>query len=152
MKDHQHSRHPASEFRKEMQARYIVMLAIGGTIGTGLFLASGFTVNQAGPLDAVIAYALGALMVYCVMVCLGELKPQKVVLMGIAAGMRDKMALGEVILSERIVSYEGATALEGGKFSARPEMQKPGLSTQQDLNAYFATASPRGRAGSITVS
>jgi S-methylmethionine transporter len=61
------------EFRKEMQTRHLVMLAIGGTIGTGLFLASGFTVSQAGPMGAVIAYAIGALMIYCVMCCLGEL-------------------------------------------------------------------------------
>lgn len=62
-----------NEFRKDMQTRHLVMLAIGGTIGTGLFLASGFTVSQAGPLGAVIAYAVGALMIYCVMTCLGEL-------------------------------------------------------------------------------
>lgn len=64
------------EFRKDIEQRHLVMLAIGGTIGTGLFLASGFTVNQAGPLGAVIAYALGALMTYCVMSCLGELAVQ----------------------------------------------------------------------------
>ncbi|CAM3772404.1 putative amino acid permease YbgF [Pseudomonas reidholzensis] len=64
------------EFRKDMQARHLVMLAIGGTIGTGLFLASGFTVSQAGPLGAVIAYAVGAIMIYCVMCCLGELAVQ----------------------------------------------------------------------------
>ncbi|QXI31570.1 amino acid permease [Pseudomonas vanderleydeniana] len=56
-----------------MQSRHLIMLAIGGTIGTGLFLASGFTVSQAGPLGAVIAYFLGALMIYSVMTCLGEL-------------------------------------------------------------------------------
>ncbi|MFK3815989.1 amino acid permease [Pseudomonas sp. NPDC089407] len=66
----------AREFRKDIEQRHLVMLAIGGTIGTGLFLASGFTVNQAGPLAAVIAYALGALMTYCVMSCLGELAVQ----------------------------------------------------------------------------
>lgn len=62
-------------------------------------------------------------------------------MMGIAAGRRKKLSLGEVILSERIVYYEGAAALAGGELAARPEMPRPGLSTQQDLNAYFATAS-----------
>ncbi len=52
------------------------MLALGGVIGTGLFLTSGYTVNQAGPLGAVIAYIIGAVMVYLVMVCLGELAVQ----------------------------------------------------------------------------
>lgn len=72
---------------------------------------------------------------------LSELKPKKVLMMGIAAGRRKKLCLGEVILSERVVYYEGAAALAGGKIAARPDMPRPGLSTQQDLNAYFATAS-----------
>ena len=55
---------PNSHFKKEMQTRHIVMLALGGVIGTGLFLTSGYTVNQAGPLGAVIAYIIGAVMVY----------------------------------------------------------------------------------------
>ena len=63
-------------FKQEMQTRHIVMLALGGVIGTGLFLTSGYTVNQAGPLGAVIAYIIGALMVYMVMMCLGELAVQ----------------------------------------------------------------------------
>ncbi|MCP1445550.1 S-methylmethionine transporter [Pseudomonas sp. GGS8] len=67
---------PNSHFKKEMQTRHIVMLALGGVIGTGLFLTSGYTVNQAGPLGAVIAYIIGAVMVYLVMVCLGELAVQ----------------------------------------------------------------------------
>lgn len=67
---------PRSGFKQEMQTRHIVMLALGGVIGTGLFLTSGYTVNQAGPLGAVIAYIIGALMVYMVMMCLGELAVQ----------------------------------------------------------------------------
>lgn len=71
---------------------------------------------------------------------LSELKPKKVLMMGIAAGMREKMTLGEVIISERVVYYEGAAALAGAKLAPRPEIQRPGLSTQQDLNTYFATS------------
>jgi len=72
---------------------------------------------------------------------LSELNPKKVLMMGIGAGRRKKLSLGEVILSERVVYYEGAAAHAGGKIAIRPEMQRPRLSTQQDLNAYFATAS-----------
>ena len=49
------------------------MIALGGVIGSGLFLSSGYTIHQAGPLGAVIAYLLGAFVVWLVMVCLGEL-------------------------------------------------------------------------------
>lgn len=49
------------------------MLSIGGVIGTGLFLGAGLTVNGAGPLGAIIAYLVGGLMTYLVMVSLGEM-------------------------------------------------------------------------------
>ena len=58
---------------REMSARHIQMIALGGVIGTGLFLSSGYTIHQAGPLGTVIAYLIGALIVYAVMLCLGEL-------------------------------------------------------------------------------
>ncbi|MEK1481056.1 hypothetical protein HCZ88_01995 [Limosilactobacillus fermentum] len=32
-----------------MEARHIQMISLGGVIGTGLFLSSGYTINQAGP-------------------------------------------------------------------------------------------------------
>lgn len=44
-------------------------------IGTGLFMGSGVTINQGGPAGAVLAYPAGVLM-YLVMVCLGELSVQ----------------------------------------------------------------------------
>jgi S-methylmethionine transporter len=49
------------------------MIAMGGVIGSGLFLSSGYTISQAGPLGAVIAYLIGSFVVYLVMACLGEL-------------------------------------------------------------------------------
>lgn len=59
-----------------MQTRHMVMLALGGVIGTGLFLSSGYSINQAGPLGALLAYVTGALVMYLVMTCLGELAVQ----------------------------------------------------------------------------
>ncbi|RCK09646.1 amino acid permease [Bacillus licheniformis] len=44
-----------------------------GVIGTGLFLSSGYTISQAGPAGTILAYLAGALIVYLVMLCLGEL-------------------------------------------------------------------------------
>ncbi|MBU3072010.1 amino acid permease [Clostridium estertheticum] len=49
------------------------MIAIGGAIGTGLFLASGGTVQQAGPGGALVAYILIGVMVYFLMTSLGEM-------------------------------------------------------------------------------
>ncbi|MDO4903070.1 MAG: amino acid permease [Limosilactobacillus sp.] len=56
-----------------MEARHIQMISLGGVIGTGLFLSSGYTINQAGPIGTIIAYTVGAILVYAVMLCLGEL-------------------------------------------------------------------------------
>lgn len=49
------------------------MIAIGGAIGTGLFVASGGTISQAGPGGALVAYALVGLMVFLLMQSLGEM-------------------------------------------------------------------------------
>lgn len=49
------------------------MIAIGGSIGTGLFLASGSTIHDAGPGGAVLAYAIMGVMVYFLMTSLGEM-------------------------------------------------------------------------------
>lgn len=97
-----------------------------------------------GPLSCVIASLGDAGNVNAsgiTMLLLSELKPKKVLMMGIAAGLRDKMSLGEVIVSERVVYYEGGAALDGGILAPRPDIQRPGLPTLQDMNAYFGTAS-----------
>ncbi|WP_426301247.1 amino acid permease [Arthrobacter sp. R-11] len=59
--------------RRSMEARHLVMIGLGGVIGSGLFVSSGYTISQAGPLGAVIAYLIGAVVVYLVMACLSEL-------------------------------------------------------------------------------
>ena len=56
-----------------MNRRHLMMISFGGVIGTGLFLSTGYTINQAGPLGTVLAYSIGAVIVYLVMMCLGEL-------------------------------------------------------------------------------
>ncbi|UTT39273.1 amino acid permease [Glutamicibacter mishrai] len=62
-----------SGLRRTMTSRHLVMIALGGVIGSGLFVSSGYTISQAGPLGAVLAYAVGALVAYMVMSGLGEL-------------------------------------------------------------------------------
>ncbi|WP_127958367.1 amino acid permease [Serratia microhaemolytica] len=59
--------------RRVLKARHLTMIAIGGSIGTGLFVGSGAAVSQAGPGGALLCYALIGLMVYFLMTSLGEL-------------------------------------------------------------------------------
>lgn len=58
---------------RRMSKRHLMMISFGGVIGTGLFLSTGYTINQAGPFGTVLAYSIGAIIVYLVMMCLGEL-------------------------------------------------------------------------------
>ncbi|MBS2971017.1 S-methylmethionine permease [Metabacillus sp. KIGAM252] len=60
-------------FQRKMQSRHLIMISLGGVIGTGLFLSTGYTIQQAGPLGTLLSYLVGAVAVYLVMLCLGEL-------------------------------------------------------------------------------
>ncbi|KKK39743.1 amino acid transporter [Mesobacillus campisalis] len=62
-----------NQLNRAMKSRHLFMLSIGGVIGTGLFLNAGYTINQAGPGGALAGYLFGGLILYLVMVCLGEL-------------------------------------------------------------------------------
>ena len=61
------------KLRRNLKARHLNMIAIGGAIGTGLFVASGQTIAEAGPGGALTAYALIGVMVWLVMQSLGEM-------------------------------------------------------------------------------
>src|SRR5215510_4690608 len=58
--------------RRTLSARRMAMIAIGGAIGTGLFLGSGFAISLAGP-GVLLSYALGAGIALLLMGCLAEM-------------------------------------------------------------------------------
>ncbi len=62
-----------NELKRTMKSRHLFMIALGGVIGTGLFNGSGFIISQAGPGGSVLAFIAGGLLMYFVMLCLGEL-------------------------------------------------------------------------------
>ncbi|EAD2799120.1 amino acid permease [Listeria monocytogenes] len=61
------------EIRRDLKTRHLSMIAIGGSIGTGLFLASGNAIHTAGPGGALVAYIAIGIMVYFLMTSLGEM-------------------------------------------------------------------------------
>ena len=58
--------------QRTLSARRMTMIAIGGAIGTGLFLGSGFAISLAGP-GVLLSYAVGALIALLLMGCLAEM-------------------------------------------------------------------------------
>lgn len=63
----------SNQLQRGLKARHLTMIAIGGSIGTGLFLASGGSIHSAGPGGALAAYIAISLMVYFLMTSLGEM-------------------------------------------------------------------------------
>ncbi|KAI5463533.1 amino acid permease-domain-containing protein [Mariannaea sp. PMI_226] len=58
---------------RELKGRHLQMIAFGGAIGTGLFVASGASLAKGGPTSLLLAYMLIGAMQYCTMQSLGEL-------------------------------------------------------------------------------
>lgn len=49
------------------------MIGFGGAIGTGLFIGSGYSLVQVGPVALFIAYVIIGTLLFTVMECLGEM-------------------------------------------------------------------------------
>jgi amino acid transporter, AAT family len=58
---------------RKLSARQVQMIAIGGTIGTGLFLGTGKSLATGGPASMLIAYAIVGGIVFVTMMSLGEM-------------------------------------------------------------------------------
>jgi len=59
--------------KRGLKSRHIQFIALGGTIGTGLFLGIGSAFATAGPLSVLLGYSFTGLAVYGMMACLGEM-------------------------------------------------------------------------------
>lgn len=59
--------------RRALSERTIQMIALAGTIGTGLFLGSGKALATSGPLSILLSYSIVGVVVYLTMVAMGEM-------------------------------------------------------------------------------
>lgn len=62
-----------SSLARKLKGRHLQMIAMGGSIGTGLFVASGRTLETGGPASLLIAYSFIGSMLYFTVQALGEL-------------------------------------------------------------------------------
>lgn len=63
----------ADKLARRLSARQVQMIAIGGTIGTGLFLGTGRSLATGGPASTLIAYTIVGIIVFITMLSLGEM-------------------------------------------------------------------------------
>ncbi|QED49555.1 amino acid permease [Cytobacillus dafuensis] len=63
----------STQLKRSLKARHLTMISLGGSIGTGIFLASGGAIATAGPGGALLAYAAIGIMVYFLMTSLAEM-------------------------------------------------------------------------------
>ena len=57
------------DLKRSLSNRHLQLIAIGGAIGTGLFMGSGKTISLAGP-SILIIYMIIGFMVFLVILCL----------------------------------------------------------------------------------
>lgn len=62
-----------NKLRRQLSARHILMIALGGSIGTGLFITSGSVIYSTGALGAILAFISIGVMVYLIMTSLSEM-------------------------------------------------------------------------------
>ncbi len=62
-----------AELQRGLHSHHLQFLAIGGTVGTGLFLGSGEALATSGPVGCLIAFIFVGTIVYSVMVSLSEM-------------------------------------------------------------------------------
>lgn len=59
--------------RRRLQSRHMQLLALAGTLGSGLFYNSSASVFSSGPVGTLIGYLVTGLIAWCTMVSLGEM-------------------------------------------------------------------------------
>lgn len=60
------------DLKRGLESRHIQMIALGGTIGVGLFMGSASTIKWAGP-STLLAYAVAGLFIFLIMRSMGEM-------------------------------------------------------------------------------
>lgn len=64
--------HPDGKLKRGLKNRHIQLIALGGAVGTGLFLGTGNAIFQAGP-SVILGYAIAGMFAFLIMRQLGDM-------------------------------------------------------------------------------
>ncbi|EAM2271026.1 amino acid permease [Salmonella enterica] len=64
---------PEGGLRRNLKKRHLLMMSLGGTIGTGLFIGIAEPLSSVGPAGTLLAYLFAGTIMLATMMCLGEL-------------------------------------------------------------------------------
>jgi hypothetical protein len=67
---------PDGRLQRRLSARQVQMIAIAGTLGTGIFLGTGRSLASGGPASMLICYLIVGFIVYVTLLLLGEMATQ----------------------------------------------------------------------------
>lgn len=67
------SAEPEGGLRRNLKKRHLLMMSLGGTIGTGLFIGIAEPLSSVGPAGTLLAYLFAGTIMLATMMCLGEL-------------------------------------------------------------------------------
>ena len=67
---------PTGTLHRSLSSRQVQMIAIAGTIGTGLFLGTGRSLAQGGPASMLLCHSIVGFIVYVTLLLLGEMATQ----------------------------------------------------------------------------
>ncbi|WP_363303086.1 hypothetical protein [uncultured Veillonella sp.] len=62
----------SEQLGRHLKPRHVEMIALGGTIGVGLFMGSASTIQTAGP-SVLLCYALTGVVMFIIMRIMGEM-------------------------------------------------------------------------------
>lgn len=62
-----------TELRRLLSSRHLTMIALGSSIGMGLWLGSGLSLTRGGPAGIFLGYVLSAAMIWAVAHSIGEM-------------------------------------------------------------------------------
>ncbi|GAB7337129.1 hypothetical protein MBLNU457_g2525t1 [Dothideomycetes sp. NU457] len=117
---------------RQMNARHLTFISLGSVIGTGIFLGIGSTLASSGPVGLVLAYAVICSVVFCVMLCVGEMVTYLPV---VGAHLR---------LSGRFVDESLSAAMSWNYWYCWSLIIAAEISALATLVTYWTTAVPSG--------